>query len=172
MMLSRMAALRAARPAARPLLARRGFATGKEIAFGTEARAAMLRGVDMLADAVQVTLGPKVSRLLRAPHPGTHRILCFYRAARRCRPCEPLCAQRAPPPVHVLCQRRPQAARWSSPTLSAVGCSAGPQRRDRAVLRRAEDHEGWRDRGQVHRVRGQGPQPWRAACQGRREQDE
>jgi chaperonin GroEL len=32
---------------------RRGFA--KEIKFGTEGRAAMLRGVDLLADAVQVS---------------------------------------------------------------------------------------------------------------------
>jgi chaperonin GroEL len=32
---------------------------GKEIKFGTEARAKMLEGVDMLADAVQVTLGPR-----------------------------------------------------------------------------------------------------------------
>mmetsp|Transcript_4526 Transcript_4526/g.7577 ORF Transcript_4526/g.7577 Transcript_4526/m.7577 type:complete len:576 (+) Transcript_4526:87-1814(+) len=31
----------------------------KEIKFGVEGRAAMLRGVDLLADAVQVTLGPK-----------------------------------------------------------------------------------------------------------------
>ncbi|CAB9509622.1 60 kDa chaperonin (Fragment) [Seminavis robusta] len=31
----------------------------KEIKFGVDGRAAMLRGVDMLADAVQVTLGPK-----------------------------------------------------------------------------------------------------------------
>jgi chaperonin GroEL len=35
----------------------RGFA--KDIKFGVEGRAAMLRGVDILADAVQVTLGPK-----------------------------------------------------------------------------------------------------------------
>jgi chaperonin GroEL len=33
---------------------RRGFA--KEIKFGVEGRAAMLRGVDVLADAVQVRL--------------------------------------------------------------------------------------------------------------------
>uniref|UniRef100_A0A7S2A4U9 Uncharacterized protein n=1 Tax=Ditylum brightwellii TaxID=49249 RepID=A0A7S2A4U9_9STRA len=33
--------------------------SGKEIKFGVEGRAAMLRGVDLLADAVQVTLGPK-----------------------------------------------------------------------------------------------------------------
>jgi len=32
---------------------------GKEIKFGTEARALMLEGADMLADAVQVTLGPR-----------------------------------------------------------------------------------------------------------------
>ena len=38
---------------------RRGLATGKELKFGSEARNLMLRGVDMIADAVQVTLGPK-----------------------------------------------------------------------------------------------------------------
>merc|ERR1712166_1312908 len=38
--------------------AQAGFA-GKEIKFGTEARALMLEGCDMLADAVQVTLGPR-----------------------------------------------------------------------------------------------------------------
>ena len=32
---------------------------GKEIKFGTEARALMLEGCDMMADAVQVTLGPR-----------------------------------------------------------------------------------------------------------------
>jgi len=37
----------------------RNFASGKEIRFGTDARNAILRGVDKLADAVQVTLGPK-----------------------------------------------------------------------------------------------------------------
>ena len=39
--------------------AKRTFATGKDIQFGTEARSAMLAGVEKLADAVQVTLGPK-----------------------------------------------------------------------------------------------------------------
>jgi len=34
--------------------ATRGMAAGKEIRFGVEGRAAMLRGVDLLADAVQV----------------------------------------------------------------------------------------------------------------------
>jgi len=33
--------------------------SGKEIKFGVEGRAAMLNGVNLLADAVQVTLGPK-----------------------------------------------------------------------------------------------------------------
>jgi chaperonin GroEL len=32
---------------------------GKDIKFGTDARAQMLEGVDMLTDAVQVTLGPR-----------------------------------------------------------------------------------------------------------------
>ena len=53
-----------ARAPVRQCVGARGFATAKEIAFGTEARASMLRGVDMLADAVQTTLGPKVSRAL------------------------------------------------------------------------------------------------------------
>ena len=37
----------------------RSMASGKEIMFGTEGRALMLQGVDKLADAVSVTLGPK-----------------------------------------------------------------------------------------------------------------
>ncbi|KAL6078153.1 chaperonin [Balamuthia mandrillaris] len=37
----------------------RTYVTGKDIKFGSEARALMLKGVDMLADAVQTTLGPK-----------------------------------------------------------------------------------------------------------------
>jgi len=35
------------------------LASGKVIKFGVEGRALMLQGVDQLADAVQVTLGPK-----------------------------------------------------------------------------------------------------------------
>jgi hypothetical protein len=34
----------------------------KEIKFGIEARALMLQGVEQLADAVKVTMGPKVKR--------------------------------------------------------------------------------------------------------------
>lgn len=38
---------------------RRAMGSGKELNFGTEGRALMLQGVDKLADAVSVTLGPK-----------------------------------------------------------------------------------------------------------------
>mmetsp|Transcript_35132 Transcript_35132/g.71761 ORF Transcript_35132/g.71761 Transcript_35132/m.71761 type:complete len:584 (-) Transcript_35132:58-1809(-) len=51
--------LQSAIQSTRSNVARRGMATGKEIRFGVEGRAAMLKGVDLLADAVQVTLGPK-----------------------------------------------------------------------------------------------------------------
>ena len=44
---------------ARPLAKSVRQMSGKEINFGTEGRALMLRGVDQLADAVSVTLGPK-----------------------------------------------------------------------------------------------------------------
>ena len=43
-------------PAARQCV--RGLA--KDLKFGNDARAEMLKGVNMLADAVSVTLGPKV----------------------------------------------------------------------------------------------------------------
>ncbi|KAJ0681993.1 putative groEL-like equatorial domain superfamily [Helianthus annuus] len=33
--------------------------TAKDIKFGVDARALMLRGVEELADAVEVTMGPK-----------------------------------------------------------------------------------------------------------------
>ena len=47
------------RRGARPLAKHARAMSGKEIHFGTEGRALMLRGVDQLADAVSVTLGPK-----------------------------------------------------------------------------------------------------------------
>ena len=43
----------------RAAAASRAFASGKDVRFGTEGRALMLQGVDKLADAVSVTLGPK-----------------------------------------------------------------------------------------------------------------
>ena len=33
--------------------------SAKEVRFGADARARMIRGVDLLADSVKVTLGPK-----------------------------------------------------------------------------------------------------------------
>ena len=48
-----------ARPQALDTLQTRGYAA-KEIRFGDECRASVLAGVEKLADAVQVTLGPKV----------------------------------------------------------------------------------------------------------------
>lgn len=44
--------------AARQVAASRGYA--KDVRFGPEVRALMLQGVDVLADAVAVTMGPKV----------------------------------------------------------------------------------------------------------------
>ena len=38
----------------------------KEVIFGSEARTKMLNGVDILADAVKVTLGPKVFKVSTA----------------------------------------------------------------------------------------------------------
>lgn len=48
--------------------------SGKEIKFGTEGRAAMLAGVDLLADAVQVTLGPKGRNAIIAQPYGAPKI--------------------------------------------------------------------------------------------------
>lgn len=49
-----------------------GFA--KEIKFGNEARALMLEGCDMLADAIQVTLGPRGRNVLLDRSFGTPKI--------------------------------------------------------------------------------------------------
>ena len=46
-------------PRVMPALQTRGYA--KDMRFGAEARVSMLQGVDKLADAVAVTMGPKVS---------------------------------------------------------------------------------------------------------------
>lgn len=48
--------------------------TAKEIKFGTDARARMLRGVDMLADTVKVTLGPKGRNVVLSKSYGAPRI--------------------------------------------------------------------------------------------------
>lgn len=44
----------------------------KDVKFSTDARAKMLRGVDILADAVKVTLGPK-GRNVVIESPSAHR---------------------------------------------------------------------------------------------------
>jgi chaperonin GroEL len=44
--------------------AARRFATHKDLAFGQTGRAALARGVDILARAVAVTLGPKGRNVL------------------------------------------------------------------------------------------------------------
>jgi len=49
-------------------------AMSKEIKFGVEGRAAMLKGVDLLADAVQVTLGPKGRNVIIAQPYGAPKI--------------------------------------------------------------------------------------------------
>ncbi len=46
---------------ATPVLASRAYA--KDVRFGAESRKEMLSGVDILADAVAVTMGPKVCAL-------------------------------------------------------------------------------------------------------------
>eukprot|EP00871_Galdieria_phlegrea_P003762 jgi/Galph1/4387/GphlegSOOS_G3082.1 len=46
-------------PCSKNISFHRGFATGKDLRFANEARNLMLKGVDSLADAVEVTLGPK-----------------------------------------------------------------------------------------------------------------
>ena len=57
------AAHRLALPAAATVQQAR-FYPAKELKFGADARIAMLQGVDILADAVAVTMGPKVRELL------------------------------------------------------------------------------------------------------------
>lgn len=60
--MQRFAASSLARPAARSSsskLISRSYASHKQLKFGVEGRASLLKGVDVLAKAVAVTLGPK-----------------------------------------------------------------------------------------------------------------
>lgn len=52
--------LRQIRPVSRALAPHLTRAYAKDVKFGADARALMLQGVDLLADAVAVTMGPKV----------------------------------------------------------------------------------------------------------------
>merc|ERR1712176_745394 len=73
------------------------MASGKEIRFGVEGRAAMLRGVDLLADAVQVTLGPKGRNAIIAQPYGAPKItkdgVTVAKAIDLSDPCENMGAQ-------------------------------------------------------------------------------
>jgi chaperonin GroEL len=53
---------------------RRADMTAKDVRFGADARARMLRGVDLLADSVKVTLGPKGRNVLLDKSFGSPRI--------------------------------------------------------------------------------------------------
>ena len=55
----------------------RTMASGKEIRFGVEGRAAMLRGVDLLADAVQVSFETLVIASWRFDHILSSKYLSF-----------------------------------------------------------------------------------------------
>ncbi len=46
----------------------------KDVRFGEEARSLMLRGIDILADAVKVTLGPKGRNVILDKSYGAPRI--------------------------------------------------------------------------------------------------
>lgn len=52
--------LRQLRPVSRALAPHLTRSYAKDVKFGADARALMLQGVDLLADAVAVTMGPKV----------------------------------------------------------------------------------------------------------------
>ena len=54
------------------IVSRRGYAGHKELKFGVEGRAALLKGVDILAKAVAVTLGPKGRNVLIEQSFGRH----------------------------------------------------------------------------------------------------
>jgi chaperonin GroEL len=60
--------------AAKPLVAAQKASFAKEIKFGNEARALMLEGCDMLADAVQTTLGPRGRNVVLDRSFGTPKI--------------------------------------------------------------------------------------------------
>ena len=45
----------------------------KEISYGMDARAALLRGVDQLADTVKITLGPKGRNVVLEKQPSKHK---------------------------------------------------------------------------------------------------
>lgn len=89
------ASSRAATPAVRAGTAGqiRGLATGKDVRFSVDARNLMARGVDALADAVEVTLGPKGRNVVIEKSYGPPQITKVRRVASRRVP-QRLCAAR------------------------------------------------------------------------------
>ena len=84
----------------------RGFAA-KDVRFGVDARGLMLQGVDRLADAVQVTLGPKArahlsvacsAGRLAAKQAGKRALVCVGNNCFR----KHLPASRLTRPLHLL----------------------------------------------------------------------
>lgn len=71
--------LRQMRPVSRALAPHLTRAYAKDVKFGADARALMLQGVDLLADAVAVTMGPKVSVYLRSWSVASNRTVFCYR---------------------------------------------------------------------------------------------
>lgn len=73
-MLSRSASKAVVGRSAVATVSKRSMSTGKDIAFGSVARARMLNGVNKLADAVQVTLGPKGRNVVLAQSWGAPKV--------------------------------------------------------------------------------------------------
>ena len=91
----------------------------KEVKFAQEAREKMLRGVDILAHAVRVTLGPKgrnvvleksfgAPRVAEVPTPSNHdRLETASRGGRSLRG-QPMPIQHAAPPASPFPRSRPR----------------------------------------------------------------
>lgn len=69
--------LRQLRPVSRALAPHLTRAYAKDVKFGADARALMLQGVDLLADAVAVTMGPKVLEQIGPAQRGYLLVKCF-----------------------------------------------------------------------------------------------
>lgn len=69
--------LRQMRPVSRALAPHLTRAYAKDVKFGADARALMLQGVDLLADAVAVTMGPKVPVYLSGVNERQHYVSKF-----------------------------------------------------------------------------------------------
>jgi len=75
--LTSRAVARTAPSSVKAIVARRGYAGHKELKFGVEGRAALLKGVDILAKAVAVTLGPKGRNVIIEQSFGRYVSFCW-----------------------------------------------------------------------------------------------